>query len=81
MYTKTPNKNPYLYSRGMSPNYSGPGSILSKATNSRKPSVQPNVQFNMPTLNLERIKDTDTDSEYTYNPRIIGNNMNSMLSR
>ena len=61
--------------------------MLSKNTSSRKPSVQPVIQFNMnmnmPTLTLESRNLTvkDSDSEYTYNPRQIGHNMNSMLSR
>ena len=82
MYTKTPNaKISYLKADSvMSKEQSG----ISRA-GSRKPSVVPIINFNMPNMTLESrnltVKEGDTDSNSTYNPRQFGQNMNSMLSR
>jgi hypothetical protein len=70
MYTKTPNaKISYLQSGSvMSKEQSGPS-----RPGSRKPSVVPIINFNMPNLTLDSrnftVKEGDTDSNYTYNPR------------
>jgi len=64
-----------------------PNSVMSKNTNNRKESIQPTIKFNMPNLTLDSrnftVKDQSvaSDSEYSYNPRAIGHNMNSMLSK